>query len=136
MSRRPDRRGASAGFTLIEAVLALAIVGMTAAAVTGAVGAQLRTADRARHALEAAALAEQRLAGLRLVEPGQLRPLPDSLAAGRFAAPFADYTWTAASQPVRGEPDLFDLWVTVTWEGGAYPLRSRVHRPPLRAGRQ
>lgn len=122
---RPGREG----FTLLEAVVALVIVGLTATAVLTAVGAELRGAARAQRGLEAAALAEYRLGTLQLREPAALYPLADSLARGRFAPPFEEYRWSATVRPVRGELALFDLAIRVEWEGGTYPLHTRLYRP-------
>ena len=52
---------ARSGFSLLEAVVALAIVGVTAVGALAAVGAELRAADDARTTLEADALAVYRM---------------------------------------------------------------------------
>src|SRR5215217_6870753 len=85
------RACARAGFTLLEAVVALAIVGTIAIAVLGSFGAELRTASRVRDALPAVTLAEEQLARLSSADAATLAMLPDSLARGEFIAPFADY---------------------------------------------
>jgi prepilin-type N-terminal cleavage/methylation domain-containing protein len=117
------------GFSLLEAVVALAIVGLASVAALAAFGAELRTSDRARRALEANALAEERLAQLRLVPRRELDPLADSLRQGAFSPPFAEYRWEASSRSVRGRDDLFDLTVAVRWPEGAYTEATRVYRP-------
>jgi type II secretory pathway pseudopilin PulG len=118
------------GFTVLEAAVAIAIVGMISIAALAAFSGDLRAAHRAGELLPAAALAEDRLASLELAPPAWLTMLPDSLARGRFAAPFAGHEWTASAKPVRGERHLYDLAVTVRWEGGAYSLARRRYRPP------
>jgi prepilin-type N-terminal cleavage/methylation domain-containing protein len=118
-----------AGFTLLEAVAALAVVGLAAVAALAAVGGELRTAERARRALEAGALAEYRTAAVRMLPPGEVRVLPDSLARGRFAAPLDGYRWTASTRELPEERDLFDLQVQVVWATGAYTLRTRIYAP-------
>ncbi|MGE5731089.1 MAG: type II secretion system protein, partial [Gemmatimonas sp.] len=49
------------GITLLEAVVAIAIVGMTSVAALEAAGGEMRTAERARRAIEVEALASSRL---------------------------------------------------------------------------
>ena len=118
------------GFTLLEAVVALAIVGVVAVGAFAAYGAELRTEVRAQEVWALEALAEERLATLVLTEPAQLRSLPDSVRTGRFAAPFARYRWESESRPVRGERELWDLRVTVrAADSSALTLHTRRHRP-------
>ena len=119
----------SRGFSLLEAVVALAVVGVAGVSALAAFAAELRTTDRAAHAIEANALAEERLARLRLAPRAELEPMPDSLRGGRFAPPFEVYTWEAASRPVSGRDDLFDLSVEVRWDTGAYFESTRIYRP-------
>lgn len=121
-SRRP-------GFTLLEAVVALAIVSITAVAALAALAAELRTADRVQRMLPAAALADDRLAVIALLPPESLARLPDSIARGRFEPPFDAYHWTARTRDVPGTPGLYDVTVAVEWDDGVYTLRSRVYRP-------
>ena len=124
----------SAGFTLLEAVFALAVLGMMSVAVLTMVSTGLRTAGRSNESLEVAALAQDRLARARLSVVGGPGDLPDSLRAGSFAAPFTGYRWSASVHPVLGERDLYELSVQVRWESGAYRLATRVYRPPRTSG--
>jgi type II secretory pathway pseudopilin PulG len=117
------------GITLLEAAFALVVVGLAAVAVLTAVGAELRTAEQAQRGLEAAALAEHRLARIRPLPHHELRALSDSLARGRFEPPFERYRWEATVRPVRGEPDLMDVVVRIDWESGRYDVRTRAFRP-------
>jgi type II secretion system protein I len=117
------------GFTLLESVVALSIVGVVAIAVLASLGAEMRAAARAREALPAAALAESRLEALRLLPSEALRSLPDSVEQGRFPVPLEDYSWSTAVAPVLAEPGLYGVEVLVEWPGGGYLLRGRLHRP-------
>jgi prepilin-type N-terminal cleavage/methylation domain-containing protein len=129
---RRNRRG----FTLLEAVIALAIIGAAVVGVLGAFGGDVRAADRSRTALTVSTLARSRLARLEIATATELATLPDSLAHGASNAPCAGYQWKATSRAVPGEPDLYDLRVTVSWNDGQSELRSRRYRPvPLVAGR-
>lgn len=118
------------GFTLLEAVVALAIVGTVAIGALEAYAAEARAATRERESAPAAALARERMARLELLDAHALRTLPESLSRGRLATPLP-YEWTAGARAVDGEPDLYELSVDVRWPDGAVALRGRSYRPPL-----
>src|SRR5688572_8611263 len=117
------------GFVLLEAVVALAIVALVAIGLLGATAAQVRTADKAVLLLTARSLAEDRMTMLRLLDHDALSNLPDSLAAGAFAAPFDVYGWTARVEPVQDEYELFTAEVVVHVAEQAYVLRTMLHEP-------
>jgi prepilin-type N-terminal cleavage/methylation domain-containing protein len=117
------------GFSLIEAVIALAIIGLAGVAALASLGAELRGAEHSRWAIEATALAGHRLAVLELLPSDELRLLPDSVARGRFEPPFDGYGWEASVRAVRNDPDLLDVHVRITGDGGSYPLHGRLYRP-------
>jgi prepilin-type N-terminal cleavage/methylation domain-containing protein len=119
-----DRRG----FTLIEALAALAIVGLAGTAALAALGGELRTAQHARAATTAAALAEERLARIRLLAPRDLSPLADSLAHGGFPAPFEGYRWEARVAPDLNERDLYSATVRISGDAD-FTLATRLYRP-------
>jgi type II secretion system protein I len=120
------------GFTLLEAIVALAIISMVAVSTLIAVGAQLRSTEHAQRTTEAVALAEERMTAIRLLSAGDLQALPDSIASGRFAPPLNLYTWNATTQPVYGEDGLNTITVQIDWPGGTYALASRVfHSTPI-----
>lgn len=126
--RRRDRNGVS----LFEAVAALAIVGVTAVSALSAVGGEMRTADRARRALEVEALATSRLDFLALMSDQQLQNLPDSVAKGTFDKPLDAYTWVTTATPLPVQAGVYDIRVAVNWKDGSYALQSYVYRrPPL-----
>lgn len=116
------------GLSLLEAVAALAIVGATAASVLATTGAGVRGAERARRAHEAAALAEETLARLELLDDRALTALPDSLAAGTFAAPFDEYTFTTTLRGDAGTPGLWFAEVVIEWDGGAQHYNTALYR--------
>ncbi len=128
---RPPVRPTS-GFTILEAIVAVTIVGVAAVASLAAFGSQLRAGARAQVALEAEALAEEQLARLRLLPASSLEALPDSLRSGTFAQPFERYQWSSTVQPVAHEADIHEARVTVRWPDGEYSLATRLYRP-LRA---
>ena len=125
--------GPCAGAALLEALVALAIVGVALLFVAGLLGHEARLAARAAGQREAFAALEAALAGVR---------------AG--ALPLRDVTWEAAEPPwvrlpetgrpvlwlevERTEvPDLWDVEVTIRYAAGgelqSRTLASRVWRP-------
>jgi len=124
-----------AGFTLLEAAVSLAIVGVVVIGALDAYAAESRAALRARQSAPAAALAAERMARLQLLESRQLRALPDTERFGTLTAGAWRYAWRASTAPVADEPDLYALDVVVEWNGGSYALASRAYRPMLESPR-
>lgn len=124
MLRAPER-----GFSLLEAVIATSIVGLAAVGALEALGAELRTAERARHSVEAAALADHVLVRLRLLDTDKLEPLADSLRRGQLPSPFEDYRWEATLRSAPGKTAVYDLAVTIYWARGSFAEATRVYRP-------
>jgi len=119
-----------AGFTLLEATVALLIVGIVAIGALEAFAVEADAARRARQAAPAAAMAAERLAQLQLLDARGLQSLPDSLRTGRLIDGNRVYEWTASAMPVRDERDLYTVRVDVRWEAGEYALATRVFRSP------
>lgn len=117
------------GFALLEAVVALLVIGLATAGALELFSAHLRAAARQPALATAAALAQDRLAVVRLLPSEGMRRLADSLARGQFAAPFADYRWRAATVRQRGE-NLYELRVDVYWRDGSYTLVTSASVPP------
>ena len=124
MSPRANR-----GFTILEAVIALAIVGLAGVSALEAMGGEIRAANHAAGAYTLSALAQDRLALVALASPRALVSLPDSLARGTFAPPFEAYRWTAQAHAISGERELYDVTVTILGEGREYAVRTRLYRP-------
>lgn len=127
LGNRRLRRGVS----LLEAVAAMAIIGVTAASALAAVGREMKTAERARMALQVEALATQRLDYMALLSDRELQSLPDSVADGEFAEPLEQFTWKTTVKPVSEQPGLYDVQVDVIWAEGKYGLHSKLYRRPL-----
>jgi type II secretory pathway pseudopilin PulG len=117
------------GFVLLEAVVALLVIGLATAGALELFSAHLRAAGRQPGLVTAAALAQDRMAAVRLLPPEGMRTLADSLARGQFAAPFADYRWRATTVGQRGE-NLYEIRVDVYWRDGSYDLASSASVPP------
>ena len=122
-------RGRTAGFTLIEVLVALALVGFAMAAIAGVLGGGLIAHETAGDAETALAVAEQRLA-LAAAGPS----FRAGAAKGEFAGRFA---WQTTTEPYRetrgttgsgdaaagapdpaGLPQLFRIAVSVAWRDG------------------
>ncbi len=120
------------GISLFEAIAALAIVSVTTISALSVVGAELRTAERARRALEVEALLAERVGMLQLLTDRDLQRLPDTIAEGRFPAPLDEYAWTTSSTPSIAYPGLYDVELAVAWSSGQSVVRTaQYRRPPL-----
>lgn len=129
MSPRTERTGVRRGFTLLEAMAALTVIGLTSAAALAAAASETRAAARIDHAITAEALAMQRMGTLRLLPRAQMERLPDSIARGQFSPPFGGYRWRATSALVPGEQDIFDLRLVLEWDDGTYAFATRHFSP-------
>jgi type II secretory pathway pseudopilin PulG len=124
------------GITLFEAVAAITIVGVTAVSALSAVAGEMRTATRARRALEVEALATSRLDFLALMSDQQLQNLPDSVAKGAFDPPLDSYKWVTSATPLATQAGIYDVRIEVQWKDGgkddSYGIESYIYRrPPL-----
>jgi prepilin-type N-terminal cleavage/methylation domain-containing protein len=117
------------GVTLLETLVALAVISLIAASALATAAAQTRLTTRARRTERAEWLATERLAMLRVLPATALRSLPDSIAVGRYAPPNDGFAWRVTSTPVLGELDLYEIGVEVGWEDGALALQTRRYVP-------
>lgn len=134
-SRSGERGGGSvgrSGFTLIEVLAALILVGVAAVAVAG-MGAELRTWFGVRQHVDGVALAEAKLAEVAALPTPALLRLGDR-AGGRFAAPFGAYHWEARARRAPDAPAVVQAGVMVDWPGGRYVLTTELYRPEAGGG--
>ena len=124
------------GVSLLEAVVAVTIVGMTSVGALEAVGSDMRTAERSRRAIEVETLAASRLQFMNLLTDQELQSLPDSVQKGTFPAPLDEYSWKTTSAPLSDQAGIYDVRVTVLWAAGSYPVRTYQYRRPPVATRQ
>lgn len=118
------------GFTMLEAIVALAIVGLVCVGVLGAYGGSIRADVVAADRLPLAALAAERVAAVDL-DPGSLQSLADSIACGTFAAPYASATWETETRRVDQTDGLYDVVVRVRDGTDVFTLRTRRYRAPV-----
>jgi prepilin-type N-terminal cleavage/methylation domain-containing protein len=130
------------GFTLIEALIALVIIGLTVVATIEAFGAGLRAQREVDGHLDAVALAEARMDELALLSLDSMSRYAEP-REGVFAPPFGRYRWRAEAREVAGSPALRRVVVTVGWDAGSYTLatafyyrgrRSDAPAPPAAPG--
>ncbi|HEX7088499.1 MAG TPA: hypothetical protein VF192_00090 [Longimicrobiales bacterium] len=115
------------GFTLLEALVALLLLGLVALTCLRTLGVMLRGQAMTREHLEAVALAERRMAELALLPP-------DSIVAygeprSDVFPPFGHYRWRALMRGVEGSPALVRAAVLVEWPRGEYSLETTFYRP-------
>ncbi len=106
------RARARAGFTLLEVLVAVAILGLVVLGVTGLVvqGVRgLRIADERHAAME---LAEQKLTELTLTSD-----LSPGAEEGDYGENWPDHRWQAEVAETD-VPDLYRVTVTVLWDSG------------------
>jgi hypothetical protein len=122
-------RHTRSGFVLLEAVVALAILGVASIVLLQVRSQQIRVATQARELLTEQALAEDRISAFKLLDYELLSDPPDSLMEGVFPPPFEAYAWSAAVELMEDEYDLFGVEVVVEGPAERFPLRTLLHRP-------
>ncbi|HEX2095192.1 MAG TPA: prepilin-type N-terminal cleavage/methylation domain-containing protein [Longimicrobiaceae bacterium] len=121
----PDRRPARArsaasraGFTLLEAMVALAILGTGVAAVLGLLASGVSVTQRTQTRVLVTELAQERLESLLLGEPDGAG---DGEAQGRYEEPYGAFRWRTRVAPGR-VPGTRLVEVSVAGEGDSVHL--------------
>ena len=123
------------GVTLLEATIAMAIVGLIAVATLSEFSTELRVGAKSTDARVMEALARDRLSALRVTPTELLERLPDSLSQGTFAAPFSDHDWSVDLTPDRNVAGLLDVQIQVRSPRGQFTVATRLFRPRPRLDR-
>jgi hypothetical protein len=113
---------------MLEAVVALAIIGIVCVGMLGAYGAALRADFTAADRLPLASLAVERMAAVDIAA-GSLASLPDSTRHGNFAPPYASTTWEMETRRVNQADGLYDVIVRVRDGNDVFTLQTRRYRP-------
>lgn len=142
----PARRSAAsagrahgrAGFTLLEAVIALAILGIAVVSMIASLSAGLRAGSGAETRMTEVVLADMRMSELAALPVESLRRYAEP-QVGRFGPPFSAYEWRALVRPAAAATGLMNAAVVVHGPGGEYVLETAFYRPDaesaLTAGR-
>lgn len=115
------------GITLVEALVALAILALAVTAVLETSGRTLRTQAMAEAHVEGVALAEWKMNELATLSADSLARR-SALEFGEVALDARRYRWETTIVP---DPDSRDLWhasVSVEWNGGRYDLATVFFR--------
>jgi prepilin-type N-terminal cleavage/methylation domain-containing protein len=112
-----DRKGE--GFTLIEVLIALAILGAALVTVQFAVSAAAFRQSQRENETISLGLAQETLERS-LVSPASQAETP-------FAPPFERFTGQVEVAPWQGLPDLREVAVTIRWSGTTGQESLRVH---------
>lgn len=104
----PCMRGHRSGFTLIEVMATIVLLGIVMPAVMMGISASLGAASQAKRSVEAAMLGETKLN--ELVVTGQWQ---NGVLSGDFAPDSPDYKWQA--QQVARDMEITELDLRVTW---------------------
>lgn len=115
------------GFTLIEAVVALAILGLTVVTALEVTSQLLHTQTLALHRREAAALADWKLNQLAASPADSARAYLEG-RTGRVQLPPHSYSWRAILAPEPGGRMLWRASVTIEWDSQTYLLTTILHR--------
>lgn len=120
--------GAEGGFSLLEAVVALAVVGVAVVGATEAASRTLRTqAEVSRHA-EAAALADAALDEATLLDRDSLERRGGP-AVENVRLEDGVYRVVTRSRPAGDEGRLWRIEARVSWTDGSLRLTTTVYRP-------
>lgn len=124
-----NRRAASAGFTLLEVMVALAIMAIVLVSVYKMHAQSLAMNTAARFYTQAPLLAQRKLAEL------ETSATPDlAEGAGDFGADFPGYTWKVATEPLAVESlgtigtDLKKIDITVSLGNDEFVYHLRTYR--------
>ncbi len=126
MSRSSRERG----FSLVEAMVTLVIVGLVLVGAISAAAADLRASRKSIAVAEASALAEDLLFRTPFLRWDSLTGF-GTQREGRFPAPMDRYSWRIDTEPSVQEPGLVEATATVAWNGGEVTASTRFGPSPL-----
>ena len=118
------------GFTLLEVMVAMAIIAIALTAVLGSQSQSVSLASEAKFSTTAPLLAQSKMAQIEVVE---LKDLNDD--SGDFGDDFPGYTWQLSvkdvvfEEPVNVAEQLRQLDLKISWgESGLYQYSIRLYR--------
>jgi len=116
------------GFTLLEVMIALLIVGGVGLGMVAAVAADARSVLKAAAELEALAIAEEVIAQISTMTVEE-RATALNGTTNTLPSPWDHYSWRAQGAAVGGEPGLVDVAVVVTGPESEMVLKTRRYEP-------
>lgn len=118
------------GFTLLEVMVAMAIIAIALTAVLGSQSQSVSLASEAKFSTTAPLLAQSKMAQIEVME---LKDLNDD--SGDFGDDFPGYTWqlsvknVAFEEPVSVAERLRQIDLKISWnDGGLYQYSIRLYR--------
>ena len=127
--RRRVKNDRSSGFTLLEVMVAMAIIAIALTAVLGSQSQSVSLAGEAKFNTTAPFLAQSKISELEVADPGEL--IDDS---GDFGDDFPGYTWKTTVQnisfdrPEKAAERLRQIDLTVSWGAGdTFRYRLRLY---------
>lgn len=123
-------RQVTAGFTLLEAMVALALLGLTVVAMLQLLSGAADAAARVRAHTDALALAQGEMD--RLLASGPRDILEADGTEGVFRPPFEPYRYAVTSASL-GDRGLIEIRLRVTWSGSDAGAVDLITRRPLAA---
>jgi prepilin-type N-terminal cleavage/methylation domain-containing protein len=111
--RRSGPRDGRRGFTLVEVLVTLVMVGIILAVAMNGISLALYASGDAKRKLEATSLAETKLA--EMTAGLLLQQNTATTGAGDFGPEWPGYRWEATQQNVNGDAELTELQVRVVW---------------------
>lgn len=128
-------REGEGGFTLIEALVALVVLGLVVVTMAAASSQALRVEGATLDHRRAAALADAKMSEIAALPPAGLRTYAEGLA-GRFGEGNERFAWSARVTEVPESPHLFRAVLRVAWDGGSMEVATVLHHEPrIRSGR-
>jgi len=111
--REPHAHVDQSGFTLLEVVVALAVLAVALTALLSLRNHDVALQAHARHLVTATALAKDKLEELsRVADADRIQ------SSGDFGEHYPGYLWKQQSQPTLA-PEWVEMTVTVSWPEGA-----------------
>lgn len=101
------------GFTMMEAVVALAVFTVGMLGLAGAFSQIIRANAISRHEQMSAFLAGRQMTRMQIAGLGDL-----ARTKGTFEAPFEGYTWETQFAPRPEDPEVVDVWIEVKHQSG------------------
>lgn len=124
LSRHSER-----GVALLEALIALAILGLAIVGIVESASGALRGQAMGRAHREATMIADAHLSALVAVPADSLDAYRVE-RSGATAVRGRSYRWEVQALPVDRSKGLWNVGAAVTWDGGRVVLTSAIFRPP------